>query len=259
MMIDETIQDFHGHGTHCAGTIAGKIHGIAKEANIIPIKVLGRNGTGSFAFTIVGWYWALHLHSKRKNDTSFIASVFSMSLGTPQGFPGDFQKWINTLLAKIAKEGVYLVAAAGNEGQDACTVSPASSTSVITVGAVASNDSFAKFSARGSCVDLNAPGVNIVSAGLKSKTDEAIMDGTSMACAHVAGVIASLLSRRAESNKTPITVAQMKKDLLQIASKGLISEETLPENTANAIVYNGGAELSYDGIISRGGWPECCN
>ena len=145
-------------------------------------------------------------------------------------------------------------------------MSPASSPNVTTIGAMDPQDRFAYFNNWGSCVDVNAPGVNILSAGLDNKTGASIRSGSSTAGPHVAGIMATLLSRRSYGQNTPnsnalaqITPLKLKTDLTYIASKDLIDEASLSLNTSNKIVYSGGARANYTEIIERGGWPECCN
>eukprot|EP00479_Gromia_sphaerica_P011949 TRINITY_DN6097_c0_g1_i1.p1 TRINITY_DN6097_c0_g1~~TRINITY_DN6097_c0_g1_i1.p1 ORF type:complete len:151 (-),score=37.79 TRINITY_DN6097_c0_g1_i1:196-648(-) len=90
--------------------------------------------------------------------------------------------------------GVIVVAAAGNDNADACSSSPAGATGAITAGASDENDNRAAFSNFGTCVDLFAPGVNIVSTA-NAVSGVNIYSGTSMACPHVAGAVAAIASR----------------------------------------------------------------
>jgi hypothetical protein len=108
------------------------------------------------------------------------------------------------------KAGITFVTAAGNEGGSACAQSPARVGPAITVGAVSSQDKRVGFSNYGKCVDLFAPGLNVVSAGIESPTDTASKDGTSMAAPYVTGVVAAFLERVPRANPAKVRTALLK-------------------------------------------------
>jgi subtilisin family serine protease len=174
--------DCNGHGTHVAGTIAGKIYGVAKSANLVPVRVLDCSGSGYLSWVISGLNWI----STNHNFTT--RGVVNMSLGA--GASPNLDSAVESLVTK----GISVVVAAGNSSADACQVSPARTPGAITVAASDSEDRFASFSNFGSCVDVIAPGVNVQSAWHRSNTATAALSGTSMAAPHVAGVVASLLT-----------------------------------------------------------------
>ncbi|KAJ9049035.1 proteinase B [Entomophthora muscae] len=195
-------EDENGHGTHCAGTIASKSYGVAKQANLIAVRVLDEEGSGSISGVISGIDWVVGDH------TGATASVLSMSLG------GGKMASLNRAVKAAVKSGVVVVVAAGNEDQDACYTSPASEPSAITVGATDMEDSRAYFSNYGKCVDVFAPGVDIVSTWNNGETNS--ISGTSMAAPHVAGLAAYFLS---ESHLNPKEITDK---ILKLSSKDLI-------------------------------------
>ena len=177
--------DCNGHGTHVAGTIGGKVYGVAKKVNLVAIKVLSCSGSGSYSGVIAGMDYVAKTAAK--------PAVANMSLGGP----GDAA--MDTAVNGLVAAGVFLVVAAGNESTDASTSSPARSSSAITVGASDATDLMASFSNYGPIVDVFAPGVSIKSDWIKGRTNT--ISGTSMASPHVAGVIARYLQ------KNPFAVA----------------------------------------------------
>ena len=184
--------DCNGHGTHVAGTVGGTTYGLAKETTLVPVRVLDCTGTGSYAGIIAGIDWITANASG--------PSVANMSLG------GTFSQALNDVVAEAIDVGVTFVAASGNEGQDACDVSPASEPDAITVGATDSADSATAWSNWGGCVDILAPGHEITSAWIDGDDEENTISGTSMATPHVAGVAALYLEANTEA--TPAEVAE---------------------------------------------------
>merc|ERR1719221_2376771 len=180
--------DVNGHGTHCAATIAGKNVGVAKSAIVHAVKVLGDDGSGSSAGII--------------RAINFVAvegerpAVISMSLGC--GRP--CQSRSEAIAIEGAnRAGVTVVVAAGNNGRsdqpDACAYAPANIPQAITVASITiSADQRSSFSNTGSCIDIFAPGSDIFSASPRSDSSFATLSGTSMACPHVSGVAALVLS-----------------------------------------------------------------
>ncbi|WP_084779780.1 S8 family peptidase [Planobispora rosea] len=184
--------DCNGHGTHVAATIAGQTWGVAKGADLHPVRVLGCDGSGSLSGVIAGVDWVT------QNATG--PSVANMSLG------GGTSTALDDAVRRSVAAGVTYVVAAGNSARDACTTSPARVPEALTVGATANGDSRASFSNYGRCLDLFAPGVNITSAWSIGDTATKTISGTSMAAPHVAG--AAALHLAATPDATPAQVAQ---------------------------------------------------
>jgi len=184
---DDNDDDVQGHGTHVAGTVGGTTYGVAKATTLLAVKVLDDSGSGTNAGVIAGMEFVVTDAPSR--DCSGV--VVNMSLG------GGFSQSINDAAEAIVEAGIFLAVAAGNSGADASTFSPASAPSACTVGATDSSDGFASFSNYGSLVDVNAPGVDVLSAYPGDTTDT--LSGTSMASPHVAGLAAYLIGNGASA------------------------------------------------------------
>jgi subtilisin family serine protease len=175
--------DDNGHGTHVAGTIGSKSYGVAKAVNLISLSVCDIEGLCADSAIIA----ALDYATKRASEQgSRIKSVANLSLG------GGPSVAIDLAIDAATKEGLVIVVSAGNSGGDACEISPARAPSALTVAASDINDQIASFSEKGTCVDIIAPGVNILSTWNNGKTIK--ISGTSMAAPHAAGVVALVLS-----------------------------------------------------------------
>lgn len=212
------VADCEGHGTHVAGTIASRRFGVAKQAIIHPVRVLGCDGYGTTASIIDGLSWVA--------DHARPGSVVNLSLG------GDYDKLLNDAVERLSALGVTVVVAAGNDGADACAGSPAGAASAITVGASDESDRLTSFSDAGSCVDLIAPGDEILSTDYQSESGGAVFSGTSMAAPHVAGAAALYLGIRPGS--APAAVADQ---LTRRATRDVVSDLRAP--TPNRLLFVG--------------------
>lgn len=211
--------DARGHGTHCAGTVAGSSFGVAPQAFLHAIKVLKDNGTGKSSMFIEGLEFL--------STSAELPAVGSMSLGGG----GNLRAYKTAIDAAIEK-GVVVVVAAGNQLDDACLYSPAYVPNAITVGATEPGDVRWEKSNFGKCVDIWAPGRFIKSAGVASDTDSALKTGTSMACPHVAGGIALILEEdpaRSPEKARQILMTRAEKDAIE----GLAFDDT------NAMLFVG--------------------
>jgi len=193
--IDSNNTDCVGHGTHVAGTIGSKTYGVAKEVSLFGIKVLDCDGSGTDASVAAGIDLTIKHHKQRQGKPA----VLNMSLGGE----GQSAPIAKSIVAAF-NNNITVVVAAGNDNADACGYSPAMVPEAITVAASTNTDSLAMFSNVGSCVDVIAPGVNILSTSIKAPWYE-VMSGTSMASPHVAGVSALVLSKYPAYSPTAVS------------------------------------------------------
>jgi subtilisin family serine protease len=189
---DNDPMDDHGHGTHCSGIIAAEgnneldIAGVCWEAQIMALKFLGSGGHGDTADAVKAVYYAV------ENG----ADVISNSWGGFIGYPTSLERAFDYAYS----QGVIAVASAGNFGSELINY-PAIFEHVIAVAATDSDDERAPFSSYGDAVDIAAPGVDVLSlraagtsAGTTYDAYTTILSGTSMACPHVSGTFALILS-----------------------------------------------------------------
>lgn len=215
--------DVRGHGTHCAGTAAGRTFGVAPGALVYGIKVLSDTGSGS-------WSWSYSSLDWLSRDAAKPA-IASMSLGG-----SGTQQAMRAAVDAAVAAGVTVVVAAGNSNSDACFFSPAFVPSAITVGSTDSADRRSGFSNYGSCVEIWAPGSRIVSADVAGDDQSSTKSGTSMACPHVSGAAALVLGEN--SGFTP---AQVMADLADRAELGAISDLRVEDNNILLWVGSGAA------------------
>jgi subtilisin family serine protease len=211
-------RDDDGHGTHVAGTVGGTEFGIAKQAVIHPVKVLV-GGSGSDSDVIRGVDWV----TRHATENAWPAAA-NMSLG------GGVSPALDLAVCNSIAAGVSYAVAAGNDDAEACGFSPARIAQALGVGATNPADGRAFFSNKGPCVDLFAPGRDIVSAGRGGGS--ATLSGTSMASPHVAGASALCLQQSPASSP-----AEVRRCVLDRASTGRLSG--IGTGSPNLLLYTG--------------------
>ncbi len=235
--------DCNGHGTHVAGTIGGTKYGVAKDITLHAVRVLNCEGNGSTSGVIAGVDWVTH--------NRVLPAVANMSL-----IAGGISSAMDTAVADSIASGVTYTLAAGNGNQDACGYSPARVPNAITVGASTRHDERAFFSNWGSCVDIFSPGYEITSAWNTDDFATRILNGTSMAAPHAAGVAALYL----ESDPLASTSAVSQK-LSQGATSGLLTNTGVGSPNLllfSRIQFSGGVcgGTNYGGFIPVAGSYE---
>ncbi|OEV02461.1 S8 family peptidase [Streptomyces oceani] len=200
---DEKPDDGNGHGTHVATTVAGEKYGVAKKANVVGVRVLDDQGSGTTAQVVEGIDWV--------TENAKGPSVANMSLG------GGADEALDTAVQNSIKAGVTYGVAAGNESTDAGNSSPARVKEAITVGATDNKDAQAEFSNYGEVLDIYAPGVDITAGWNTGDDATETISGTSMATPHVVGAAALYLG--ANQDAAP---ADVSKALTDGASKDVV-------------------------------------
>jgi subtilisin len=186
--------DDNGHGTHIAGIIAASssrqgILGVAPLASIHAVKAFDFMGSAYVSDIIAGIDWCV------ENDMDIINMSFGMR---------SYSKSLEGASHNALKAGIVVVASCGNEGKKASIDYPARFSQVVSVGAVTRTGKVAAFSNKGKRIDIYAPGEKIFSCWLNGKYNE--LSGTSMATAHVSGVVALMLSLKPELD--PMVIKQ---------------------------------------------------
>ena len=212
-------KDCAGHGTHVAGTIGGAAKGVARAVALVAVRTLDCEGSGETSGVIAGIDWVARDHPEGR------PAVANLSLA------GEASESVDAAIRALIDDGVTVTVAAGNENEDACASSPAREPAALTVAASGRDDRRASFSNRGSCVDLFAPGVDIISDWHTGSTATEELSGTSMASPHVAGAAALLLG--ADPAASP---AQIAGRLLDGATTGAVRER---RGTADRLLYVG--------------------
>jgi len=205
------------HGTHVAGTIAAVTNngkgtaGVSWKSQILPIRVLGKNSSGTSYDILQGVRYAAGLENDSGTTLNPPADIINLSLGG-----SFFSQTAQNVYTQARDNGVILISAAGNTGDDAPSY-PAAYDGVVSTSAVNINAAIAPYSNSGSSIDVAAPGGDFTTNDLNSdgyadgilstcgddsggsvEPIYSILQGTSMASAHFAGVAALMEANQAD-------------------------------------------------------------
>ena len=213
-------EDCSGHGSHTASLIGGTTYGVAKQVKLIPVRVLNcRSGNSSSATLYTAINWVIEHHQ------TGVPAIINLSVGMSKSIA--FNEAAQALIA----DGLIVVGAAGNQNRDACLYSPASEPSVISVGGIDRAALRASYSNYGSCVDIFAPGSDLVGAWFGSTDIYRSSSGTSNAAPIVSGIVALMLE-----DDPSLTQSQVKERLKTNATRDVLFN--IGSGSQNLLAYS---------------------
>jgi subtilisin family serine protease len=215
-------QRIPSHGTHTAGLAASRTYGVAKQAKVVDVRVLGCDGKTTRERMEDALRWVAANAVK--------PAVVSMSVGS-----SDPKDEVDEAAQALIDAGIPLILSAGNEEIDACRHYPSNVRDAIVVGASSSHDVLAPFSNTGPCVDVVAPGWEVVSTYARRNDASGAFYGTSQAAPLVAGAAALFLERY--PNATP---SEVEDAIVGTATEGVLKsanrDAALPGGTPNRLL-----------------------
>ena len=252
--------DDQGHGSHCGGTTAGTgaptydHPGMAPQAHLVGVKVLGADGSGSFAGVMAGMQWTIdtmHQYNTR---------IASMSLGGPGAieWTSSEEDSVNRQANAMVRAGIALYIAAGNNAVSAQIGTPGSAEDVITVGALDKDTSIAVYSSQGPTEEgrvkpnIAYMGSSIMSVEYNSGDQYSAKSGTSMATPGAAGVGALML--QANPNLSPFDIRNIMQETATyrqchyMGANEPCAEDLIPKNRQNN-VYGHGHVNSLEAVL----------
>ncbi len=246
--------DDQGHGTHCAGTVAGTgaptydHPGMAPQAFLVGVKVLDAGGSGSFATVMAGMQWTVD------HRFEYNIRAASMSLGGPGPieWTSAEEDSVNRYANEMVRAGISMLIAAGNTAGPGTIGTPGSAEDVITVGALNKNTAIAEYSSEGPTEELRVKpniafvGSDVMSAQHNSGDGYVAFSGTSMATPGVAGTVALML--QANPDLSPFDVRNILQETATyrqchyMGGNQPCPEDALPKNRQNNVYGHGHVE-----------------
>ncbi len=246
--------DDQGHGTHCAGTVAGtgaptyEHPGMAPQAYLVGVKVLDAGGSGSFATVMAGMQWTVD------HRYEFNIRAASMSLGGPGPieWTSSEEDSVNRYANEMVRAGISMLIAAGNSAAPGTIGTPGGAEDVITVGALNKNTAIAEYSSEGPTEEGRVKpnvafvGSDVMSAQHNSGDGYVAFSGTSMATPGVAGTVALML--QANPDLSPFDVRNILQETATyrechyMGANQPCAEDLIPKNRQNNVYGHGHVE-----------------
>ena len=246
--------DDQGHGTHCAGTVAGtgaptyEHPGMAPQAYLVGVKVLDAGGSGSFSVVMAGMQWTVDYRYE------YNIRAASMSLGGPGPieWTSDEEDSVNRFANEMVRAGISMLIAAGNSAGPGTIGTPGSAEDVITVGALNKNTAIAEYSSEGPTEEARVKpniafvGSDVMSTQHNSGDGYVAFSGTSMATPGVAGTVALML--QANPDLSPFDVRNILQETATyrechyMGANQPCAEDLIPKNRQNNVYGHGHVE-----------------